>query len=128
MVWRLGTTAGSLPAGNARWGTAMPTTPTITAGSQVTLDEAALPNGTHPGSSPLSASGFFFIQASDGIASATIDGHSFISGGVFTPITDTTPLGEQIALQSYDAATGKVTFNYTLQQAVHHSQPGSQEF
>src|SRR3954447_13887968 len=103
----------------------MPVTPTITQGSQFSLDESALPNGTHPGSSPLTASGFFFIQASDGIASATLDGHSFISGGAFTPITDTTPLGELISLQSYDAATGRVDFTYTLQQPVHHTSPVS---
>jgi hypothetical protein len=104
------------------------TTPTITAGSSVSLDEAALPNGTRPGASPLTASGSFFLQASDGVAAATIDGHSFISGGVFTPITDVTPLGEQINLQSYDAATGQVTFTYTLNQAVHHAHSSTSGF
>ncbi|SFQ02309.1 VCBS repeat-containing protein, partial [Mesorhizobium sp. NFR06] len=89
-------------------------------GGDVTVNEAALNAGTPggPGSDPASTAetgtGTFTIASPDGIASLTIDGHAFITNGVFTADSFTTALGNTLNVTGYNAATGEVSYTYTL--------------
>ncbi|MDX8522164.1 beta strand repeat-containing protein, partial [Mesorhizobium dulcispinae] len=58
--------------------------------------------------------GTFTIHSPDGIASLNIGGHDFITNGVFTAGSITTPLGNTLTVTAYNAATGEVTYTYTL--------------
>ncbi|MFD1977975.1 DUF5801 repeats-in-toxin domain-containing protein [Mesorhizobium kowhaii] len=58
--------------------------------------------------------GTFAISSPDGIASLAIDGHTFITNGVFTAGSFTTALGNTLNVTAYDAATGQVSYTYTL--------------
>ncbi|TJV29873.1 MAG: hypothetical protein E5X87_29810, partial [Mesorhizobium sp.] len=89
-------------------------------GGDVTVNEEALNVGTPggPGSNPASTAetgtGTFTISSPDGIASLTIGGQAFITNGVFTAGSFTTPEGNTLAVTAYDAATGQVSYTYTL--------------
>ncbi|WIW55028.1 Ig-like domain-containing protein [Mesorhizobium mediterraneum] len=89
-------------------------------GGDVTVNEEALNVGTPggPGSNPSSTAetgtGTFTISSPDGIASLTISGQAFITNGVFTAGSFTTPEGNTLAVTAYDAATGQVSYTYTL--------------
>ncbi|RWQ87104.1 MAG: hypothetical protein EOS85_07090, partial [Mesorhizobium sp.] len=89
-------------------------------GGDVTVNEEALNVGTPggPGSNPSSTAetgtGTFTISSPDGIASLTIGGQTFITNGVFTAGSFTTPEGNTLAVTAYDAATGQVSYTYTL--------------
>ncbi len=50
----------------------------------------------------------------DGISSLTVGGEAVITNDVFTAKTITTPLGNELKITGYDAATGVVTYTYTL--------------
>ncbi len=50
----------------------------------------------------------------DGIKSLTVGGEAVITNDVFTAKTITTPLGNELKITGYDAATGVVTYTYTL--------------
>ncbi|WP_189546328.1 hypothetical protein, partial [Mesorhizobium sp. M2E.F.Ca.ET.209.01.1.1] len=56
----------------------------------------------------------------DGIASLNIGGHDFITNGVFTAGSITTPLGNTLTINGYDPATGQVSYTYTLLHAETH--------
>ncbi|MER8584009.1 VCBS domain-containing protein, partial [Mesorhizobium sp. M1338] len=58
--------------------------------------------------------GTFTISSPDGIASLTIDGNAFITDGVFTGGSFTTALGNTLTVTGYNAATGEVSYAYTL--------------
>ncbi|MBB6412996.1 DUF5801 repeats-in-toxin domain-containing protein, partial [Mesorhizobium sangaii] len=58
--------------------------------------------------------GTFAISSPDGIASLAIDGHTFITNGAFTAGSFTTALGNTLTVTAYDAATGQVSYTYTL--------------
>ncbi|WP_032997630.1 Ig-like domain-containing protein, partial [Mesorhizobium sp. LSJC264A00] len=58
--------------------------------------------------------GTFTISSPDGIASLTIDGHAFITNGVFTASSFTTALGNTLNVTGYNPATGTVSYTYTL--------------
>ncbi|WP_292302730.1 DUF5801 repeats-in-toxin domain-containing protein, partial [Mesorhizobium sp.] len=58
--------------------------------------------------------GTFTIHSPDGIASLAIDGHDFITNGTFTAGSFTTALGNTLEVTAYNAATGEVTYTYTL--------------
>ncbi|WJI38941.1 type I secretion C-terminal target domain-containing protein [Mesorhizobium opportunistum] len=101
-------------------------TPVITgltpeaSGGDVVVNEAALNVGTPggPGSDPASttetATGTFTISSPDGIASLAIDGHTFITNGVFTGSSFTTALGNTLTVTAYNPGTGEVSYTYTL--------------
>ncbi|RWK34869.1 DUF5801 repeats-in-toxin domain-containing protein [Mesorhizobium sp.] len=65
--------------------------------------------------------GTFTIHSPDGIASLNIGGHDFITNGVFTAGSITTPLGNTLEVTAYNAATGEVTYTYTLVDNEAHS-------
>ncbi|TIN02585.1 MAG: type I secretion C-terminal target domain-containing protein, partial [Mesorhizobium sp.] len=58
--------------------------------------------------------GTFTISSPDGIASLSIDGHAFITNGVFTASSFTTTLGNTLSVTAYNPATGAVSYTYTL--------------
>ncbi len=95
-------------------------TPAIT-GGDVIVAEANLANGTAPNAAALSPQGDFTIVAPDGYGNLSIAGQSVMTGGVFTAATITTPLGNTLAVTGFDAATGRVTYQYTLNGAVDSS-------
>ena len=71
--------------------------------------------GSDPSKESLTQSGTFTVSSPDGIKSLTIDGHTVISNDVFTATSFTTsPLGNTLSVTSYDAATGTVSYSYTL--------------
>ncbi len=77
-------------------------------GGDTTVDEEALNVGTPggPGSNPASTAetgaGTFTISSPDGIASLAIDGHTFITNGVFTAGSFTTALGNTLSVTAYN--------------------------
>ncbi|RWP10169.1 MAG: type I secretion C-terminal target domain-containing protein [Mesorhizobium sp.] len=89
-------------------------------GGDVVVNEAALNIGTPggPGSDPASTAetgaGTFTISSPDGINSLAIDGNAFITNGVFTAGSFTTAFGNTLNVTAYNAATGQVSYTYTL--------------
>ncbi|MER9437056.1 Ig-like domain-containing protein, partial [Mesorhizobium sp. M0614] len=89
-------------------------------GGDVIVNEAALNVGTPggPGSDPASTAeigaGTFTISSPDGIHSLAIEGNAFITDGVFTAGSFTTALGNTLNVTGYNAATGQVSYTYTL--------------
>ena len=71
--------------------------------------------GSDTSKESLTQTGTFTVASPDGIKSLTIDGHTVISNGVFTATTFATSiLGNTLAVTGYDAATGVVSYSYTL--------------
>jgi hypothetical protein len=65
--------------------------------------------------------GTFNITAPDGVDDLTIDGHAVITNGVFNTTSFTTSLGNTLAVTGYDAATGEVSYTYTLNDNEAHA-------
>lgn len=112
-------------------GAATPGLPTdngvaIVVPNALTLDEANLPTGTQPDAAAQTRSGTFTISAPDGVADVAIAGHSVISGGVFTPISFTTGLGNTVNVTGFNPVTGQFSYSYTLNgNAVHPDGDGN---
>ena len=71
--------------------------------------------GSDTSKESLTQTGTFTVSSPDGIKSLTIDGHTVISNGVFTATSFTTStLGNTLSVTGYDAATGVVSYSYTL--------------
>ncbi|TIR21999.1 MAG: hypothetical protein E5X34_16120, partial [Mesorhizobium sp.] len=64
--------------------------------------------------------GTFKIASPDGIASLSIEGHEFITNGVFTGGSFTTAFGNTLTVTGYDAGTGQVSYTYTLNDNEAH--------
>ena len=106
-------------------------------GGDTIVDEDGLPgallDGTpllRPGevdSNELAANtGDFKVTAPDGIDDLVVGGTLVISNGVFIPgVVITTPLGNQLAITGFNAATGVVSYTYTLLAPESH--PGAGE-
>jgi plastocyanin len=114
-------------------------TPTITGltpaagGGDVTVNEDDLLASRGVGESAgsdiskesLTQAGTFTISSPDGIKSLTIDGHTVISNGVFTATSFTTStLSNTLSVTGYNAATGVVSYSYTLLDNETHA-PGA---
>lgn len=95
-------------------------TPAIT-GGDVIVTEANLAGGTAPAAAALAQPGNFTIAAPDGYGTLSIAGQTVMTGGTFTPSTITTPLGNTLAITAFDAATGRVSYQYTLNGPVDSS-------
>ncbi|RWM26257.1 VCBS domain-containing protein, partial [Mesorhizobium sp.] len=65
--------------------------------------------------------GTFTIHSPDGIASLSIGEHDFITNGVFTAGSFTTALGNTLEVTAYNAATGEVSYTYTLADNEAHA-------
>ncbi len=69
----------------------------------------------------LTQAGDFTLSAPDGVAGLTVGGTAVITNGVFTATSLTTPLGNTLAFTAYDAASGKVSYTYTLTDNEAHA-------
>ncbi|MDX9673434.1 MULTISPECIES: retention module-containing protein [unclassified Pseudomonas] len=85
-------------------------------GGELTLNEANLPDGSSANPGALTQSGSFTVSAPDGLSSLNIGGINVISGGVAGgfPQSITTQLGNTLTITGYNAATGVVSYSYTL--------------
>jgi VCBS repeat-containing protein len=90
-------------------------------GGDVSVDEDDLPAGSDPSKEPLTQGGTFTIAAPDGVDDLSIGGQAVIVNGVFTPVTFTTPLGNTMAVTGYNAATGTISYTFTLNAAEAHA-------
>ncbi len=86
------------------------------AGGELNLNEANLPDGTAANPGALTQSGSFTVSAADGLSSLSIGGINVIVGGVPIgfPQSITTQLGNTLTITGYNAATGTVSYSYTL--------------
>ncbi|MGV8919961.1 MAG: retention module-containing protein, partial [Pseudomonas sp.] len=92
-------------------------------GSDVTVYEKNLASGTDPNSAALTQHGTFTVTANDGLQSLTIGGVDVIGGAAKGfPQSITTDLGT-LTITGYNAATGVVSYTYTL-SAAHTDVPG----
>lgn len=83
-------------------------------GGDTLVNEDDLVNGSDVIKESLAGTGTFGINAADGIADLSIDGHAVITGGVFTATSWSTGLGNTLAITAYDDASGTVSYSYTL--------------
>ena len=89
-------------------------------GGDVTVDEDDLPAGSDAVKEPLTVGGTFTISAHDGVESLTVGSLNVIVDGVFQGGALVTPLGNTLTITGYDAATGVVSYSYTLGAAETH--------
>ncbi len=102
-------------------------------GGDAVVDEDGLPgavlDAARPGETDstesATATGNFKISAPDGIDDLLVGGTAVITNGVFTAKTITTPLGNELKIIAFNAATGVVTYTYKLLAAETH--PGAGE-
>ena len=105
-----------------------------TSGGDVTVNEndllAARGVGESAGSDSTPESttqgGSFTITAADGVQTLTIGGLAVITGGVYAGdgTSGNTPLGNTLTITGYNAATGVVSYSYTLNDNEMHANAG----
>ncbi|MCF5084955.1 retention module-containing protein [Pseudomonas gessardii] len=85
-------------------------------GGELTLNEAHLAQGSASNPVALLQSGTFNVSAPDGLQSLTVGGINVVSGGVASsfPQSITTGLGNTLSITGYNAATGVISYSYTL--------------
>ncbi|MFJ5236264.1 retention module-containing protein [Pseudomonas neuropathica] len=85
-------------------------------GGELTVYEKNLSDGSAPDSSALTQSGTFTITALDGVTTLTVGGIAVVTNGVAAgfPQSVTTPLGSTLTITGFNAATGVVSYSYTL--------------
>ncbi|WP_143515216.1 retention module-containing protein, partial [Pseudomonas putida] len=86
------------------------------AGSELTLNEANLPEGSASNAGLLTQAGTFTVLAPDGVFNLNVGGINVVTGGVVTGVGQslTTGLGNVLTITGYDPATGTVSYSYTL--------------
>ncbi|MBF8757854.1 retention module-containing protein, partial [Pseudomonas guariconensis] len=86
------------------------------AGGELTLHEAALPQGSASNPGALTQGGTFTVSAPDGVFNLNVGGINVVTGGVVTGIGQsvTTALGNVLTITGYDPVTGTVSYSYTL--------------
>ncbi|MGL4356465.1 MAG: retention module-containing protein, partial [Aeromonas popoffii] len=101
-------------------------------GGELTLDEAALADGSNPDEASLTQSGVFTFNAADGVQSLSLGGFTLISNGqaitVF-PQVITSPSGNELVVTgiNYNPVTGSgsVNYSYTLTDSENHTKPAN---
>jgi VCBS repeat-containing protein len=85
-------------------------------GGELTVYEKNLSDGSAPDSTALTQNGTFTITALDGVTTLTVGGIAVVTNGVAAgfPQSVTTPLGSTLAITGFNAATGVVSYSYTL--------------
>ncbi|MGY2280599.1 retention module-containing protein [Pseudomonas monsensis] len=85
-------------------------------GGELTVYEKNLTDGSAPDSAALTQSGTFTITALDGVTTLTVGGIAVVTNGVAAgfPQSVTTPLGSTLTITGFNAATGVVSYSYTL--------------
>ncbi|WP_025805134.1 retention module-containing protein [Pseudomonas chlororaphis] len=91
-------------------------------GGELTVYEKNLPDGSSPNAAALTQSGSFTVTALDGLQTLTVGGISVVSGGVAAgfPQSITTDLGNTLTITGYNAATGVISYSYTLADNEDH--------
>ncbi|WP_334598109.1 retention module-containing protein [Pseudomonas alvandae] len=87
-----------------------------TEGGELTLQEKNLSDGSSPDAPSLTQSGTFTVTALDGVQTLSVGGITVVSGGVAAgfPQSITTALGNTLTVTGFNAATGVVSYSYTL--------------
>ncbi|MCX2541917.1 retention module-containing protein [Pseudomonas sp. COW5] len=85
-------------------------------GGELTVFEKNLSTGSAPDATALTQSGTFTITALDGVTTLTVGGIAVVTNGVAAgfPQSVTTPLGSTLTITGFNAATGVVSYSYTL--------------
>ncbi|VVM61223.1 retention module-containing protein [Pseudomonas fluorescens] len=85
-------------------------------GGELTVYEKNLTDGSTPDGTALTQSGTFTITALDGVTTLTVGGIAVVTNGVAAgfPQSITTPLGSTLTITGFNAATGVVSYSYTL--------------
>ncbi|WP_085584946.1 retention module-containing protein [Pseudomonas sp. R25(2017)] len=85
-------------------------------GGELTVYEKNLSDGSSPNASALTQSGTFTVTAPDGLQTLTVGGIAVVTNGVAAgfPQSVTTPLGSTLTITGFNAATGVVSYSYTL--------------
>ncbi|WP_456255067.1 retention module-containing protein [Pseudomonas iridis] len=85
-------------------------------GGELTVYEQNLSDGTSPNTPALTQSGTFTVTALDGLQTLSVGGIAVITNGVAAgfPQSVTTPLGSTLTITGFNAATGVVSYSYTL--------------
>ena len=83
---------------------------------ELTVFEKNLGDGSAPDATALTQNGTFTVTALDGVTTLTVGGIAVVSGGVAAgfPQSTTTPLGGTLTITGFNAATGVVSYSYTL--------------
>ena len=86
------------------------------AGGELTVFEKNLALGSSPDSAALTQNGSFTVTALDGVTTLTVGGIAVVTNGVAAgfPQSVTTPLGSTLTITGFNAATGVVSYSYTL--------------
>ena len=95
-------------------------------GGEVTVDEDDLVDGSDTSKESLSQSDSFFISAPDGVDDLTIGGNAIITDGVFAATSFATGFGNTLSITGYNAATGEITYTYTLNDNETHADANGQ--
>jgi VCBS repeat-containing protein len=85
-------------------------------GGVLTVYEQNLGTGSAPDAAALTQSGSLTITAPDGVTTLTVGGIAVVTNGVAAgfPQSVTTPLGSTLTITGFNAATGVLTYSYTL--------------
>ncbi|MEJ8865446.1 retention module-containing protein [Pseudomonas jessenii] len=91
-------------------------------GGELTVYEKNLGDGSNPNASALTQSGTFTVTALDGVTTLTVGGIAVVTAGVAAgfPQTAVTPLGSTLTITGFNAATGVVSYSYTLNDNEAH--------
>ncbi|MDR6610586.1 VCBS repeat-containing protein, partial [Pseudomonas synxantha] len=91
-------------------------------GGELTVYEKHLSDGSSPDAPALTQSGTFTVTALDGVTSLTVGGIAVVSAGVTAgfPQSITTPLGSTLTVTGFNAATGVISYSYTLNDNEAH--------
>jgi len=96
-------------------------------GGDVIVDEDDLQDGSDTTKESTTVTGTFNISAPDGVASLTVGGVAVVVNGVFQVGAHIdTPLGNTLTFTGYNAATGQITYTYTLLDNEQHASGGGQ--
>ncbi|WP_323155087.1 Ig-like domain-containing protein, partial [Pseudomonas alvandae] len=87
-----------------------------TEGGELTLQEKNLSDGSSPDAPALTQNGTFTVTALDGVQTLSVGGITVVSGGAVAgfPQSITTALGNTLTVTGFNAATGVVSYSYTL--------------
>ncbi|WP_296261505.1 MULTISPECIES: retention module-containing protein [unclassified Pseudomonas] len=96
----------------------------VIGGSDCTVSEASLADGSHPDPAALTQTGSIKVTAPDGLQTLTVGGINVVDHGV--PLTSTQsitlPSGNTFTVIGYNPDTGEVSYSYTLNGAQTHNQ------
>ncbi len=96
----------------------------VIGGGDCTVNEANLPQGSHPNPDALTQTGTLKVTAQDGVQTLTVGGINVVDHGVplSSPQSTTLPSGNTLTVLHYDPTTGDVTYTYTLKHSENHNQ------